>query len=113
MWHSARETKTFVGKFDVTSQVSYTHQIKTGVEVRSHELDFVEFKLIPAKNEKGIEIAPFQPALPPPESPFNNRYSHSPKEIAIYVQDKMEFDFMIVNVGLPSRVDSIQPPLAP
>ncbi|MCZ6671330.1 MAG: TonB-dependent receptor, partial [Verrucomicrobia bacterium] len=107
MWHSERETKTFVGKFDLTSQVTYTHQIKTGVEVRSHELDFVEFKIIPARNENGIEIAPFQSALPPPESPFNNRYSHRPKEIAVYAQDKMEFDFMIVNVGL--RYDYFDP----
>jgi len=107
MWHSNRETRTYVGKFDLTSQVTNTHQIKTGVEIRSHKLDFEEFKIIPARNESGIEIQPFQPALPPPESPFNNRYSHEPAELAVYIQDKMEFDFMIVNVGL--RYDYFNP----
>lgn len=107
MWHSERTSKTFVGKFDLTSQVTNTHQIKSGFEIRAHELDFSEFKIIPARDENRIEITPFQPALPPRVSPFNNSYSHSPSEIALYLQDKMEFDFMIVNVGL--RYDYFNP----
>lgn len=107
MWHSRRQTKTYVGKFDLTSQVTNTHQIKTGLEYRSHELNFNEFKIIPAKTENGIEITPFQPAIPAPESPFNNSYVHKPKEIAFYLQDKMEFEFLIVNVGV--RYDYFDP----
>jgi len=107
MWHSERSTITRGLKLDVTSQVTNTHQVKGGAEIRSHELNFEEFKIIPAKNESGIEIQPFQPALPPRESPFNNRYTHRPKEVALYLQDKMEFDFMIVNLGL--RYDLFDP----
>jgi len=107
MWHRERETKTYVGKFDLTSQVTNTHQLKGGAEFRSHELNLEEFKIIPARTQTGTEVTPFQPALPPRESPFNNRYSHTPKEIALYAQDKMEFDFMIVNIGV--RYDYFDP----
>lgn len=107
MWHSRRSTQTYVGKFDITSQITNTHQLKTGFEIRKHKLDFNEFKIIPAKTENGIEIIPFQPALPPRESPFNNRYSHTPTEIALYAQDKMEFEFLIVNLGI--RYDFFNP----
>ncbi len=99
-WHSHRSTGTYVGKFDMTSQINKTHQIKTGAEYRAHTLDFTEYKIIPAKNDAGIEITPFQPALPVRESPYHNRYTKAPNEIAFYIQDKMEFDYMIVNAGL-------------
>ncbi len=106
MWHSQRQTNTLGLKFDLTNQLTKTHQIKTGVEFRTHELDFEEFKLIPAR-VGGVEVSPFRPELPPPESPFNNRYIHQPREFAVYFQDKMEFEFMIVNVGL--RYDYFDP----
>ncbi len=106
MWHSDRSTTTLGAKFDITSQVSKTHQIKTGLEFRTHELKFTEFKLIPER-VGGVEVRPFRPAIPPRNSPFHNRYTHKPREFAAYVQDKMEFEFMIVNLGL--RYDWFDP----
>ncbi len=106
-WYSERSTTTYAAKFDITSQVTKAHQLKGGLEFRSHRLDFSEFKLVPARNADGIEISPFQPALPPSISPFNNSYTHNPFEIAAYVQDKIELDEMIVNIGL--RYDRFSP----
>ena len=106
-WHSRRSTQTYVGKFDITSQITKIHQLRAGVEVRLHELQFEAFKLIPARNENGIEIQPFQPALPPRESPFNNRYTHRPRELAVFIQDKIELDHLIINAGL--RYDAFDP----
>jgi len=106
-WHSHRSTGSYVAKFDITNQITKTHQIKAGAEYRKHELDFTEYKIIPAKDSSGIEIIPFQPAIPIRESPYHNRYTKSPGEFSFYVQDKMEFDYMIVNVGL--RYDMFDP----
>ncbi len=106
MWHSRRSTTTLGAKFDITSQVTKTHQFKLGVEFRQHKLDFTEFKLIP-KRVGGVEVRPFQPDIPPRNSPFHNRYTHRPREFAAYIQDKMEFEFMIVNLGV--RFDLFDP----
>jgi len=107
LWRNHRSTQSYIGKFDLTSQMTKTHQIKTGFEYRTQILDFIEYKLIPEKKENNIEIKPFKPTLPPRESPFHNRYTHQPSEFAVYIQDKMEFDYMIVNLGL--RYDRFNP----
>ncbi len=102
MWQSRRKTRTMVGKFDLTSQVTNTHQLKGGIELRKHRLEFQEFKIVPEN-----ENAAFVPSIPGPESPFNNSYTHEPTEFAAYFQDKMEFDYMIVNLGV--RFDHFDP----
>jgi outer membrane receptor protein involved in Fe transport len=111
MWHSNRSTTTIGGKFDITSQVSKTHQIKTGLEYRNHKLDFVEFKLVPqtegGDGVTGPQLRPFQTAILPRISPFHNQYEHNPTEFTVYIQDKMEFDFLIVNLGV--RYDIFDP----
>ena len=41
---------------------------KTNID--NKELSFEEFKIIPARDNDGLEIKPFQPSLPPGISPF-------------------------------------------
>jgi hypothetical protein len=106
MDHLYRNTTTTVGRFDITSQVTKTHQAKTGVEFRAHRLRLHEFELIP-KEEEGVRIEPFVPDVPPLESPLHNEYTHQPVEASAYIQDKMEFQDLIVNVGL--RYDFFEP----
>jgi len=85
------ETETFNAKFDLTSQVHYNHQIKTGFEVKQHEIyrHYIE-KL----TKKG---------------PSNNLeyYRRKPLEAAFYIQDKIEYDYLIFNLGL--RLDYCDP----
>jgi len=94
MGHSYRNTTTYTAKFDLTSQVTKTHQIKTGVEFRWHKLYLHEFELI-MNQETG-----WRPAINPLSSPNHNQYTHYPIEISCYIQDKMEFKDMIVNAGV-------------
>ncbi len=97
MWHFRRSTATVLGKFDLTSQVTRHHQVKTGVEVRRHRLWLHEYEVIPELPERIAPITTFN----------NNRYEHFPVEAAAYVQDKMEFDYLIVNAGV--RLDYFDP----
>ncbi|MFV1980352.1 MAG: TonB-dependent receptor plug domain-containing protein, partial [Rhodothermia bacterium] len=106
-WHSDRTTATAGFKGDVTSQVNEVHQLRGGAELRLLTIEFEEFKIIPKKDASGIQIRPFEPALPPRESPFNNAYAKKPREFAVYVQDKIELDNLIANIGL--RLDVFDP----
>jgi hypothetical protein len=106
MQHFERSTKYFVGKFDVTSQVTRNHQIKAGVEGRFYDLSLNEFEIIPAKDGND-EIIPFKPSIPLRSTAQNNGYNYKPLEVAAYIQDKMEFEDMIVNFGL--RFDYFNP----
>ena len=100
MWQYYRNTRSFGGKADLTSQINHSHQAKIGLEFRQHNLYFHEFEIIPKRNDGGIVIKPFEPIPAGSASIANNRYRHYPIEAAAYLQDKMEFEEMIVNIGL-------------
>jgi hypothetical protein len=90
----------FLGKFDITSQVSKNHLIKAGVEARYHEIMREGFTLRPKVDSQGNKIEPFEPVVESLSSIWHNSYKRNPLEISGYIQDKMEFDQLIVNVGL-------------
>lgn len=107
MWHFYRNTTTRIGKFDLTSQITKTHQIKTGIELRHHKLWLHEFEIIPKKDESGRQIEPFQPSIGKLTDNNNNQYTHYPYEASFYIQDKMEYKDIIVNAGI--RFDYFEP----
>jgi len=89
-----RQTNTVVGRGDFTSQVTRRHMIKTGAEFKAHTLDLNSFSV---KNNPSTD---FEPAIPAAGTPEHVLYTEQPIEIGAYVQDKMEFEVMVVNVGV-------------
>lgn len=75
-------TKTYNLKADLVWQIGTTHEIKTGLDLKSHDL--FRFSVYDPKRT----------------APYINDYSRQPFEAALYVQDKMEFPSLILNVGL-------------
>jgi len=100
MHHFNRSTSTLVEKFDFTSQVTPVHQIKAGEEVRIHKLFLDEFYIQKKQDPSGAYIQPFQPTVLDISTLSHNLYNRKPIEFSAYVQDKIEFKSMIVNVGL-------------
>ncbi len=97
MWHFDRSTMTHLFKSEVTSQVNFNHQIKAGIEGRRHRLWMHEFEVIPEATPRIAPLSSFQ----------NNRYLHYPVEISAYIQDKMEYEDLVINAGL--RFDYFDP----
>ena len=93
MSHYYRDTRADGAKFDITSQITKLHQVKSGIEYKSHK---IHLKSFPA-SYKGVEGGGMFNA----DAFFNTgEYIHQPREIAAYVQDKIELNNMTVNVGL-------------
>jgi len=103
MWHFFRNTRTYIAKVDYTNQITLTHQIKTGIEFRFHRLWLREYEIVRDERFKDK----FVPSLPPRTSFNNNEYLHKPYEFSAYLQDKMEFEYLVANVGL--RFDYFEP----
>jgi outer membrane receptor protein involved in Fe transport len=100
-WHLIHKTNTYSGKIDFTSQITDVHEIKTGIEFDYHTLNYQDFQTI-------IDASTgFKPALPSPGSFNYNIYNNHPYQLAAYFQDKIELDYLIVNVGI--RYDYFQP----
>jgi outer membrane receptor protein involved in Fe transport len=97
MWQFRRNTTTYLLKGDVTSQINLHHQLKMGLEGRQHRLQMHEYEVIP---ESPVRVAPLT-------SFQNNIYDHQPTELSFYLQDKMEFEDLVINAGV--RYDYFNP----
>lgn len=101
MSHFNRSTSYWVGKIDLTSQVNTLHQIKSGFEVRLHELKLNSFTIQPkTKPDANEQLVPFEPYVHPISSIYHDQYTRKPMEFAAYVQDKLELRDLIINIGL-------------
>ncbi len=82
-------SKVFNGKADFTSQINKNHQVKSGLEFKFSDINYEHYYMeFPAGDVWHLD----------------NVFDGSPVEGALYLQDKMEYEGMIVNIGL--RVDA-------
>jgi len=107
--HSTRTTAYWLGKLDITSQINQTHQVKAGLEVIRHELGLNWFDLQPKQVEgRDEQVVPYEPAVPSIETIYHNQYDNrNPFQLSAYLQDKIELQEMIVNIGV--RLDYFDP----
>jgi outer membrane receptor for ferrienterochelin and colicin len=78
---------TTLGKVDLIHQQGERHEIKAGGEIRYHEISFRQFQ--------------------DPWFNLEDRYSQHPIEGSAYLQDKIEYEFFVLNAGL--RFDFVDP----
>jgi outer membrane receptor for ferrienterochelin and colicin len=106
-----RETNTLIGKFDITSQVTNAHQLKSGVEFRKHKVYRKDITLQPVLEQSAYDFLTDSPYIKTrvlaDSTIYASQYTHRPLEFSAYVQDKMEFKNMIVNFGV--RFDYFDP----
>ena len=99
-WHFNHTTTSYTGKSDFTWQVDNINQIKTGIDFTYHDLNYEDFQIIIDASSN------YKPMID--LSGFNfNAYKANPYQFAYYIQDKIEIDYLIVNVGL--RFDYFEP----
>jgi len=104
-----RNTETALIKADLTSQVNKAHLIKGGLEFRSHDLFYDDIYLQSVSGDfNELTDSPFMETFYYPAGHLNHaQYSKKPREFSAYLQDKMEFDDLIVNFGF--RFDYFDP----
>ncbi len=99
--HSFRENATSIAKADLTYQIDRYNQIKMGVETRMHDLYVHDFQV---RVDRQTDWKP-QPVEK--ESPLYNEFRKKPIEFSAFVQDRIEWSYFIMNIGL--RYDWFKP----
>lgn len=97
-----RFTRTNIGQISFESQITKEHKVKIGAELRMHEL-FNSWKDIRNLTEGQLDSlgnAIFTLGYSDPNTKFNQIYTRKPFEFSAYIQDKMEYDIMIINAGV-------------
>ncbi len=108
--------RTFGGKFDLVAQAFPDHEIKAGVEVRSHTID-VEAYSLQFRDPSDTSVSPsftnalagytFLPYIPSVDGGYV-KYTRKPLTFSAYIQDKIElWRSVILNLGL--RYDYFDP----
>jgi outer membrane receptor for ferrienterochelin and colicin len=106
-----RSTTTGLVKFDISSQFNPSNLLKAGIEFRHHDVFYESMTLQPISTQQDIILSsgnPFiQTQIPPLSSNYHDQYEHKPIEFSGYIQDKMEFKDLIINIGV--RFDYFEP----
>ncbi|MFZ5519262.1 MAG: TonB-dependent receptor [Candidatus Zhuqueibacterota bacterium] len=118
--HSTRTMIDKSSKFDLVWQVNKQHALKTGFSYIDHDLDS-RYSDIRNKysglDEEGVRYYDYErnktvypnyiPVTYPDSSVYTDSIRVNPKEFSLYFQDKMEFDEMVINIGI--RYDYFDP----
>ena len=101
MGHTYRASTSVGGKFDFTSQINNNHEIKTGLSFRSDNLNERNLQVLYNQNYDEPTV------LPENKSPYHVYYDKDALQYSGYIQDKMEYSSMIMNLGI--RYDAFVP----
>ncbi len=118
--HGERKQSSLNIKYDLVWQANKKHSLKTGILYTQHTVENLPF---PTQNKlrgtplaslywyeagkQKVEFYPYQGEFVPDSSLAWDRYKKRPYELSAYVQDKMEFDEMVINLGV--RLDYFNP----
>jgi outer membrane receptor protein involved in Fe transport len=101
MGHTYRVSSSVGGKFDFTTQVNENHELKAGLSFRSDNLKERNLQVLYNQNY-------YEPTvLPENKSPYHIYYDKDALQYSAYIQDKMEYKSMIMNLGI--RYDAFVP----
>ena len=106
-----RNTQTYIAQWALSSQVSKEHKIGLGAEFKLNKIYYHSLDLINIGIADSLGNIPFVPGYPNlnviTDVGSNILYVRKPKEFSAYIQDKMEYDIMIINAGV--RLDYFDP----
>ncbi|MBZ0200812.1 MAG: TonB-dependent receptor, partial [Ignavibacteriaceae bacterium] len=89
-----QRSSTWAGKFDIVSQLTKNHELKFGAMFENHTLDFENFSILRDSTQYTT------PTIPSLLTANHDLYTRYPIVLSGYIQDKMEFESLIINVGL-------------
>ncbi|MBC8479753.1 MAG: TonB-dependent receptor, partial [FCB group bacterium] len=93
-------------KLDFNWQVNQQHSLKIGLDYLSHKIDN-RYYTIRDSSYNDEKYTPYLFSDEDVVSPYREVYKASAYERSAYIQDKMEFDEMVINLGL--RYDYFNP----
>jgi len=98
-----RYSNSFLVKGDISSQLGDHHLVKGGFQYKRDDLGISGYQLQQAVDENGAPLtgADFVPRIPEQTSSAYLEFSDiKPTSFSAYIQDKIEYDAIIINAGV-------------
>lgn len=111
-----RSTNTYIAKAEISSQLNENHFIKAGLNAQFDKLEFESVNLVPLAGGEGATLPPGTPdnlipfielGYPVLGTQGYQVYTEKPVNFSGFIQDKIEFDELIINIGV--RFDYFDP----
>ncbi len=100
MTYNTTKSKEYDVKFDLTWQINQHHSIKTGLLGIQHKFDRYAGSVRNRYVNTPMEANIYEPELSPDSTTYADAYLKEPLEFSYYLQDKMEFEEMVINLGV-------------
>lgn len=105
--HEERTLQDYNLKFDLNWQINMSHNLKAGLLYTQHHIDQADRDIRNRWYGTEYEDQLYEPVVMPDSSIYSDIYTVEPIEFSAYLQDKMEFDEMVINLGV--RYDYFDP----
>jgi len=105
--HTERFQKDLNFKLDFTWQLHKNHSIKTGVDYYQNDLDHQYHRILNRYRNTSQETSIYESYILTDSTIYADLYHKKPLDFSYYIQDKMEFDEMVINFGV--RYDYYDP----
>jgi outer membrane receptor protein involved in Fe transport len=102
-----RQTIESILQWQLNAQVSREHKIGIGAEADWYKLYNHDYSMQSPNSGASTDTTVYAPFYARLGSPGNQAYTKYPTSFAAYIQDKAEYDIMIINFGL--RFDYFKP----
>ncbi|MCF8259846.1 MAG: TonB-dependent receptor [Melioribacteraceae bacterium] len=102
-----RSTSSAVLKWELSSQLNKSNLIKVGIETQFDRLFYEDINLVPLENEFGQEVVPFVPSIRGVDVTSHDMFTRTPFKLSAFIQDKIELESLILNIGI--RFDLFDP----
>ena len=105
--HTRRTTTEHTSSIKLNMQLNRNHSLKSGFDYSDYKINNKEYLIIenPDSSLVGVYSAYIQPDSV--QSPDDDIFYVNPREFSFFIQDKAEFDEMVINLGL--RYDYFNP----
>lgn len=97
-----RSTESYIFKADYHNQINKIHKIQTGIEYKKHVINNFWTDI-----DVNSSLSQGKVIYPQVYSPNVELYKKKPEEFSAYIQDKIEYDNFIINLGI--RYDYFNP----
>lgn len=104
-----RSTGTYILKGEISSQLNSIHLVKAGINFQYDVIDYQNINLQPINEGQGITVPDNISAeraqyitmgIPAVGTSNHQKFNNSPFNIGAFIQDKIELDKLVVNVGV-------------
>jgi outer membrane receptor protein involved in Fe transport len=111
--HVEQFSQQTIGKFDLTWQINKHHSLRTGLQYTQYKVKNKPIYVRDKKwntaaasdkwydpDEERMMFNPWEPEIYPLESIEMDQYKKEPFDFSWYIQDKMEYEDLVINYGL-------------